>query len=245
MIPPTTLISDTNFHNSWARAVRCVIRGGIDMVIGDASEQKPIRDMCAMIALTGDAIGQIERRELHPQFPFQHIDQYCVEFTREYQAKYEDLTEDEKFVYTYLDRLTNYDITRMGYTIFTEDQLKKLDQYLSMQIHDEISSNRDQAVTWRVSDDLGSASPPCMQRIWVRYLGGRDVEVHLTWRSHDLFTAWQPNIVAIIDMLNREVVRPNRCKIVKVVDYSDSLHIYKSDMYAAKMVKLVPVFGGR
>jgi len=63
----------------------------------------------------------------------------------------------------------------------------------------------------------------CLQRIWIRYLGDQSVEVHLTWRSRDLYTAWQANIVAIIDMLNR----------------ADSLHIYESDKDAER-VKLLP-----
>ncbi|RLG22651.1 hypothetical protein DRN77_05805 [Methanosarcinales archaeon] len=78
-----------------------------------------------------------------------------------------------------------------------------------------------------------------MQRIVIRYLGGDDADVHLTWRSRDLYTAWQVNIIAIIDMLNREVIRPNGCRIVKIVDYSDSLHIYESDREAER-VKLLP-----
>jgi hypothetical protein len=47
------------------------------------------------------------------------------------------------------------------------------------------------------------------------------------------------NIVAIIDMLNREIIRPNNCRIVKLVDYVDSLHIYESDTEAER-VKLLP-----
>ncbi|NIA12244.1 MAG: hypothetical protein GWP10_21630, partial [Nitrospiraceae bacterium] len=46
--------------------------------------------------------------------------------------------------------------------------------------------------------------------------------------------------IAIIDMLNREVIRPNGCRIVKLVDYSDSLHIYESEK-GAERVKLLPV----
>jgi len=243
-LPPTTMVQAGDFHNAWATAVRYVLRNGRKITIGDASDPKPIRDACVLFGLTGDAIRQIEDHELHPQFPFRHIDQYCEMFTREYQKHYQELPKGEKFTYTYFDRLTNYDITRMGYTIFAEDQLKKLDQYLSMQIHDEISSNRDQAITWRVDDDLGNKSPPCLQRIWIRYLGDRNAEVHLTWRSRDLYTAWQANIIALIDMLNREVIKPNDCKIVKIVDYIDSLHIYESDVDAAKNAKLVPVMPG-
>ena len=66
------------------------------------------------------------------------------------------------------------------------------------------------------------------------------VDVHLTWRSRDLYTAWRANIVAIIDMLNRAVIRPNNCRIVRLIDYANSLHIYEDDT-GAEQVKPLPV----
>ena len=230
-LAPTILIREDNFHNAWARAVRYVLRDGLKVTIGDPSEPKPIRDVCALFELTGDAIRQIENHELHPQFPFQHIDYYCEEFTREYLSQYVEKPELERFSYLYFERLAIYDGL---------DQIKLLCDSLADQKKSGIASNRDQAITWYPKTDLGSNSPPCLQRIRVRYSGNDCVEVHITWRSRDLYTAWQANIVAIIDMLNREVIRPNQCKIVKLVDYADSLHIYESDTTEAKRVKLLP-----
>jgi len=239
-LPPTILIQEDDFHNAWARAVRYLLRDGRKMTIGDASEPKPVADACVLFELTGDAIRQIEDRELHPQFPFRHIDQYCEEFTREYQRRYMNLDDDvSRFAYTYFDRMSNYP-SRLKYRV-NIDQLSRLQESLRNQIDSGISSNRYQVVTWHVETDIESDSSPCLQRVWIRYLGNRDVEVHWHFRSRDLFTAWQANIVALVDMLNREVIHPNDCKIVKLVDYSDSLHIYMSDETAAKNVKLVPV----
>ena len=234
-LPPTSLIEDTNFHNAYARAVRTVIRDGIDIVIGDISEPKPIRDSCMTISLTGNAITQIENRELHLQFPFRHIDQYCEEFTRKYLSHYLAKPSEERFSYLYLERLARYGDIAHGYT----DQLVYSQHRLREEIEYDISSNRHQAITWRPSTDILSSASPCLQRIWIRYLGDHAVEVHLTWRSRDLYTAWQANIIALIDMLNREVIEPNMCRIVKLVDYADSMHIYKSDWEAAKLVKIV------
>jgi thymidylate synthase len=120
------------------------------------------------------------------------------------------------------------------------DQIRRLRERLALQMEAGITSNRDQAITWQSKIDLGNASPPCLQRIQIRYLGDYNVDVHLTWRSRDLYTAWQANIVAIIDMLNREVIRPNNCRIVRLIDYADSLHIYESDK-EAEQVKPMPV----
>lgn len=231
-LPPTVLIEDTDFRNSWARAIRYVLREGIKITIGDSIEPKKILDICATIELTGTAIKQIENRELHPQFPFQHIDQYCEEFTRDYLIEYIETPVSERFSYLYFHRLAVY---RSCF-----DQIKFLRDRLGLQTNTDISSNRDQSITWDAEQDFNSASPPCLQRIWIRYLGDQNVEVHLTWRSRDGYGAFQANLIALIDMLNREIIHPNGCNIVKLVDYSDSWHIYESDISAARNVKLVP-----
>lgn len=233
--PPTILIEDTDFNSAYARAVRYVIRAGAYMVIGSKEDPKPIRDSCMTISLTGNAIQQIENREMHPQFPFQHIDPYCEEFTIPYLSKYLAKPSEERFSYIYIERLVRYGDIAHGYT----DQLLSSQHRLREEIQSGISSNRHQSITWRPSTDILSNASPCLQRIWIRYLGDHDVEVHLTWRSRDLYTAWQVNIIALIDMLNREVIEPNMCRIRKVVDYADSMHIYKSDLPAAKDVKPV------
>lgn len=235
-LPQTILIKETNFSNAWARAVRYVLRDGVQIIIGDVTEPKPIRDICATIELTGDAIGQIEDRELHPLFPFRHIDPYCEEFTRDYLTDYMEKPEQEIFSYLYFERLACY-----GNRYASRDQIRTLKRLLAGQIDTDIGSNRNQAITWYVNDDLGHPSPPCLQRIWIRYVGEHGVEVHMDWRSRDLFTAWQANLISLVDMLNREVIHPNGCRIVKIVDHIDSLHIYESDVAAAEDVGLVPV----
>ena len=233
-------ITDKNFHNAWARAVRIVLREGTDMIIGSVEEPKKIRDACGVIELTGDAINQIENREIHPQFPFTLINEYCEEFTPKFQTKYMNSDNElSNFEYTYFDRLVNYP-SRLP-TQVNINQLIKLRKYLELDIKNNLSSNRNQAITWKPYNDIGHRASPCLQRIWVRYLGNKDVEVHLTWRSRDLFTAYQVNIIAIIDMLNREVIRPNNCRIVKLVDFCNSLHIYDGDRTAADKVKLTIV----
>jgi len=244
-LPPTILIQEDDFHNAWARAIRTVLHDGRKIVFGDTSEPKYARDTCALFELTGGAIKQIEDRELHPQFPFQHIDPYCEEFTREYLSQYIEKPDQEQFSYLYFERFVLYPY--IGYyaedDLFYEgyiDQIQLLRERLAVQKEIGIASNRDQAITWQPKRDFGSASPPCLRCIQVRYLGKNNAEVHLTWRSRDLYTAWQANIIAVIDMLNREVIRPNGCRIVKIIDFSNSLHIYKSDGDARK-VKLLPV----
>jgi len=229
MIPRTILIEDSDFHNAWARAVRIVLRTGHEMVIGDTNEQKPIHDTTAMFVLTGNAIDQIERHELHPQYQFKSIYEYCNEFTDEFLEQYMMRSDDKQFSYLYYERL-----------VCDIDQLEMLRNDLETQKNTDISSNRSQAITWHTTIDGIHTAAPCLQRIWIRYLGDDCAEVHLTWRSRDLYNAWQANVIAIVDMLNREVMEPNNCKIIKLVDYSDSLHIYDSELGSAMCVSMLP-----
>lgn len=237
------LIKENNFHNAWAKAVQAVLKEGVDRVIGGLNEkgeieEKPIKDARVLIWLTDKAIQQIEAQEIHPQFPFQNVGEYCKEFTIEFLEEYRRKPDREKFSYLYLERLVHFSRLEMGQMI---NQIKRLKFLLAEQIKDKITSNRCQAITWQPETDLGISSPPCLQRIQVRYLGDREVDIDLNWRSRDLFNAWQANIIAIIGILNREIIKPSNCSIVSISDYSVSLHIYKGDIGQAKEIKLVPV----
>ena len=235
----TYMIEEDNFHNVWVKALRKVVKNGTDLVIGGGDERKPIKDSCMLISLVGNAIKQVEKREIHPQYPFRNVDEYCKEFTRSYVGQYLKMSKEDRFAYLYFERLAIYPCYRDPSCYI--DQIMMLRKGLYEQIGSTITSNRDQGITWQVDVDNATSSPPCLQRIQIRYIPDNKVDVHLTWRSRDLYGAWQANVIAIIDMLNREVIKPNNCEIVRIIDFSDSLHIYKTDLEAAKKVKLVVV----
>ena len=56
-----------------------------------------------------------------------------------------------------------------------------------------------------------------------------------------MFTAWQANLIAIVGMLDNEVIKPNDCRIVKIVEFNTSLHIYNSDIEYAKKIELASI----
>jgi len=47
-------------------------------------------------------------------------------------------------------------------------------------------------------------------------------------------------MVGLLTMIKREVLEPNNLKLVKVVDFCNSLHIYEADWEAAALVKPIP-----
>lgn len=234
----THLIEEKNFHNAYAKAIQAVLKGGVDLVIGGAEQRKPIKDSCMLISLIGNAIKQINNRELHPQFPTKktHLDKYCEEYTRDFLKDYRKRKPADRFSYLYFERLCNYKHP----VHISIDQLKLMMNGLYGQVKRGITSNRMQVITWYVGSDNETSSPPCLQRIQIRYIPENKVDIHLTWRSRDLYAAWQSNVICLIGMLNREVVKPNNCQIERIIDFSDSLHIYKTDLEEAKKVKLVP-----
>ena len=90
-------------------------------------------------------------------------------------------------------------------------------------------------ITWIPEIDTFSPEPPCLQRVWISLIENNFIEVHLDWRSRDLYGAWHVNLVAIINMISRDIAKPNNCEIVRIIDSCDSLHIYNGDFDQAKL----------
>lgn len=222
-------IKSSNFNDAWHQLITEIFNSGEFTTIGDNQNCHLIVGLPGMIVLKNNAIKQIENFEIHPSYPFKAIQQYVDQFTYEWQKE----NGTGGFKYTYFNRLTNYDNRK--YNII--NQLDDLRSGLQSQKGHNISSNRNHSITWNPKLDSYSDSPPCLQSINVRYLNDNQVDVFLYWRSRDAFTAWQSNIIAIIEMLNKYVIRPNNCTIRSIVDFCNNYHIYKSDLAAASNIK--------
>jgi thymidylate synthase len=243
-LAPEKTIEDQDFHQAWARAAKFCLKRGVPIVFGTLAEPKNARDTVQKIILTGKAIGQIEKREIHPNFPFKQISRYCDEYTRKYLEEYLKKPEDKRFAYLYFERLAHYEASD-GSAV---DQLVLLREQIAEQIETGIVSNRAQMITWERKKDDRSKAPPCLQSIWPRpYLptkgdGAPVVDVHLRWRSRDLMSAWQANLICVAEMLDREVFIPNKCKIARIIDDNDSLHAYEADLWIAESLPISPQF---
>lgn len=219
-------INESNFNIAWAKLISNLIKTGEKSIIGDYTDPHPVIGSAGMITLSGNAINQIESSEIHPNYPFKHIKQYADQFTYEWKDEHGT----GGFDYTYFSRLTN-----------GLDQLDNLRFGLEDQIINEMSSNRNHAITWIPKIDSGAESPPCLQSINIRYVGNDKVDIFLYWRSRDAYTAWQSNLIAIIEMLNEYVIRPNSCTIRSLTDFCNHYHIYESDLAATKTIKPISI----
>ena len=218
--PPTNLIHAVGLADAWAQAVNFVMKNGMQI----KTEYGPMsRDICSVIEIREPYVEPM----LHPQFPTKelHVKEYLKQWERDYDWK------KQGFEYNYMDRLINY--PSRGKDV---DQLKAIRDLLPQGV-----SRRRQAITWIPERDLFvKEDQPCLQRLWVRVIGEGNAEMHCMWRSRDLFAAWNSNMVGLLTMIKREVLEPNKLKLVKVVDFCNSLHIYEADWEEASKVKPLP-----
>ncbi len=227
--PQIVTVEAVGFADAWQQLIaECLDKGKIKLRLYG----KPVRTRDIVSLTTIDAPETMPM--LHPSFPSKekHLEEYCKQFERGYDWK------KQGFEYTYLDRLTNYNGI---------DQLRILKERIAAMIKSGgecYVSNRDVAITWQPDLDLFiPEDQPCLQRVQVfvyRFPDDNEYgigEYHLTWRSRDGFAAWNSNMIAIYQMMKREIFEPNKIKIGRVVDFCNSFHIYMADWEAASNIK--------
>lgn len=140
------------------------------------------------------------------------------------------------------------------------DQLKIIREKIAKRIEkggECLVSNRDEAITWIPDRDLFvDEDQPCLQRLQIfiyeyPIIGKDDSkseiklyrkgegELHCMWRSRDLFTAWNTNLIGLSKMIMKEIFEPNNIELVRVIDFCNSLHIYAGDWESASKIKAI------
>jgi thymidylate synthase len=146
--------------------------------------------------------------------------------------------EDNRWEYTYHDRLFNYTTTHEATAhaeSYTEgfDQIENVCQQLSKCLY----TRRAQAITWKVWEDSACYDPPCLQSIWCRILPSDDLRLNMNvrFRSRDAYKAAYMNMFALV-MLQKKIAARISDLIGKpvglgrYVDWSDSYHIYGKNL---------------
>lgn len=222
MYPPTLVVEAPTLATAWQKLVKEVMRDGIIIPTEYGPKSK---DACTVTTIT----FPYSEPALHPSFPTkeEHLIQYCKQFDRDFDWQ------TQGFKYTYMDRLTKYP------SILEQDD--DIDQFAEMrlQLLQKSTTRRAQIITWIPDIDQENDEPPCLQRIWMRKLNDTDVEMHCDWRSRDLFCAWNSNYVAILYMIKKEILDPLGLRLVKLVDFCDSLHIYEANFDEANKISMV------
>lgn len=97
-------------------------------------------------------------------------------------------------------------------------------EYIIKKLKESPYSRRAQAITWRPLIDPFHEDPPCLQRIYMRVKEGK-LLMQTTWRSRDLFRAWEANVNGMI-RIQKYVADELGVEMGHYLDFSNSLHIY-------------------
>jgi len=105
-------------------------------------------------------------------------------------------------------------------------ELPRINQinYVISKLKEKPNTRRAQAITWRPYIDPYSEDPPCLQRVFFR-IKDEKLIMQTTWRSRDLFRAWEANVNGMI-RIQKSVADKLGLEIGHYLDFSNSLHIY-------------------
>lgn len=265
---PEIIHEKNSFGNAWYRALNHILKTKHEITFGGKVkdkvpvqyEKKKAYDSDTTIVLEGNALKEAIEGKLHPQFPTKEKvkEAYINEWNRGYDWR------KQGFAYCYEDRAENYQGYKtkniaLQHSEFNMDQVPSInvntiipisiDQWklaredLAQQIETGIQSNRNVIVIGNPSIDRFEIpdSPPCLREIWIRWEREDMVAVETNWRSRDCYGALMTNIPGLLSAVVREVVIPNKCKIIQYVDKSNSLHIYSGDWESAAQVKPIQI----
>ncbi len=105
-------------------------------------------------------------------------------------------------------------------------------KYIIEKLKEKPYSRRAQAITWRPLVDPFHIDPPCLQRIYMR-IKDEELLMQTTWRSRDLFRAWEANVNGMI-RIQKYVADKLGVEVGHYLDFSNSLHIYGNTISEVK-----------
>ena len=114
-------------------------------------------------------------------------------------------------------------IERIPISTLNFPRINQID-YIIQKLKKSPYSRRAQAITWRPLIDPFHEDPPCLQRIYMRIKNNK-LLMQTTWRSRDLFRAWEANVNGMI-RIQKNVAEQLGVEVGHYVDFSNSLHIY-------------------
>ena len=227
-----TTIFETSAMKAWERAMYFVANSPLKLKFGGGAEVKHALDSQTSIILDENAINELINEQWHPSDPF------CTpERVKAYKEEYKEGFPAYTFDYTYRDKLEHGFVTKGGADI---NQIYILLKGLQKQIDEQMGSNRNVAVLFNPgTDNFSGKAVPCLNEILVRWESEGYCSIHTTFRSHDLASAWNSNMLALTEFINDEIAKPCGCKILYWSEHNYSLHIYEYDLHIIENMKIV------
>ena len=232
-----TTIIETSAMKAWERAMLFIANSPLELKFGGGTEVKHALDSQVHIILDKNAVNELLNEQWHPSDPFCTPDR-----VKAYKAEYRKGFDASVFDYTYRDILECSFVRQT--TPYTGDaklinQIDVLRNNLQIQINEQMGSNRNIAVLFNPGvDNFSGKAIPCWNEILVRWEREGYCSVHTTFRSHDT-SAWNANMLALVEFVYEEIVKPCGCKILYWSEHNYSLHIYNYNLYIInEMVKV-------
>lgn len=122
-------------------------------------------------------------------------------------------------------------VDKLPIGIFNFPRINQI-EYIIQKLKEVPYSRRAQAITWRPLVDPYHDDPPCLQRIYMRIIEGKLI-MQTTWRSRDLFRAWEANVNGMI-RIQKYVADELGVEMGHYLDFSNSLHIYGNTIAEVK-----------
>ncbi len=139
------------------------------------------------------------------------------------------------FIYTYSERLQNYETVDLFREIIHVNQL----ELIVNRLENYHGSNRAVAVTYSPGRDGVAEHTPCLQVLQATIRNNK-LMLHIFFRSNDCYSAFPSNMLFISYIgikLVEELKKHYPTLEFEGINYnSSSLHIYKGDMDAARKV---------
>jgi thymidylate synthase len=209
--------------DAWKYVVRNIVKTGVMVNTEYGESARMVNGM--LIEIRNPKEGW------HPRDPFcspTRIGVYKEQFKRGYKHGFE---------YTYMDRLTQYPINsgtdpraeavqQAFYGSAYFDQLA----WMRAQLESRRDTKRIQAITWVPTRDTETESPPCLQRLWCYPYANGECDVHINYRSWDIYKGFEANLNGLLCMVNEELIFPNDLTVKSLRCFGDNVHIYDSDL---------------
>ena len=234
---PVLMVKGTSLAEAWEKSLVELYKNGVrirtqyDRLDANGQFIDPPSIDATMIVVVEDPLSE---PYIHRAFPggLDDLEEYrleIIEGIKDHWVRDPDNPEDNRWEYTYHERLTSYTTPGVEAPL---DQLSMVVERLASTPH----TRRAQAITWKPWEDMACYDPPCLQSIWFRLVEGEkecSLNANVRFRSRDAYDAAYMNMYALI-LLVEDIAGKVAAKIGKpvtvgrYVDTSDSYHIYGS-----------------
>jgi len=200
---------------------------------------------CSMRMVIADPLSE---PMIHRAFPggLEDLEEYrqeVIDGIKDHWCRDPDDPEDQRWEYTYHERIFGYRVPGVE-GVF--DQIEQVVEGLCKSPY----SRRQQAIVWKVWEDVGIHDPACLQSLWFRVLPDEDgqwrLNMNVRFRSRDAYDAAFMNCFALIHLMDKVASmiseRAGReVRLGRYVDESDSYHVYghRRGDFGARFLKQV------